>query len=529
MSEMVIADDGIDRSTWKPKHNPWLIALVVTLAAFMEVLDTTIVNVSLPHIAGSLSTTYDNATWALTSYLAANAVVLTISGWLGRVLGRKRYFLICIGMFTLSSFLCGMAGSLGELIIFRLMQGFFGGGLQPNQQSIILDTFPPDKRGAAFGLTAMATVVAPILGPSLGGWITDNYSWRWVFYLNVPIGIVTIFAVMLLVEDPPWEKKRKERVDVIGLTLITIGLGCLEVMVDRGEDADWFGSTSICWMAFFAFVGIVGAIIWLLKSKNPIVDLRAFKDRNFAVSSILMAGLGGCLYASAIIVPQFSQEIMGYTAFLSGLVLTPGGIVIIILLPIVGRIINFVPMRYVIAFGFFWMGCAMFISAHLTPTLDFEHLVLFRIAQTACLAFLFVPLSTIAFMTISAKYNADASALFSMVRNVLGALCISGATALVTETRQADQAHIVHHMSPLNQPYNEYLAHMKAVAQQLGYAAQDQATFAMASLYKDFQKQVAILAYNDVFMIIGFCAFLFVPICFLLDGYTAKKKKRKSK
>lgn len=527
MSEMVVADDGIDRSGWKPKYNPWLIAVVVTLAAFMEILDTTIVNVSLPHIAGSLSTTYDNATWALTSYLAANAVVLTISGWLGRVLGRKRYFIICILMFTVSSFLCGMAGSLGELIIFRLMQGFFGGGLQPNQQSIILDIFPPEKRGAAFGLTAMATVVAPILGPSLGGWITDNYSWRWVFYLNVPIGIFTVFAVMMLLEDPPWEKKRKECVDVIGLTLITMGLGCLEVMVDRGENADWFGSFDIRLMGVFAFIGIVGAIFWLLKAKNPVVDLHVFKDRNFAVSSILMAGLGGCLYASAIIVPQFSQQVVGYTAFLSGLVLTPGGIVIIFLLPIVGRIINVVPMRYVIAFGFFWMGSAMFFSAHLTPTLDFDHLVLFRVAQTACLAFLFVPLSTIAFMTIPAKYNADAAALFSMVRNVLGALCISGATALVTQTRQADQARIVHTMSPLNQPFNEYLAHMKAVAQQAGYAAQDQASVAMRYLYTDFQKQVAILAYNDVFMIIGFCAFLLVPICFLLDGYTAKKKKEK--
>ncbi|EHD14276.1 multidrug ABC transporter [Commensalibacter intestini A911] len=527
MSEMVVADDGIDRSGWKPKYNPWLIAVVVTLAAFMEILDTTIVNVSLPHIAGSLSTTYDNATWALTSYLAANAVVLTISGWLGRVLGRKRYFIICILMFTVSSFLCGMAGSLGELIIFRLMQGFFGGGLQPNQQSIILDIFPPEKRGAAFGLTAMATVVAPILGPSLGGWITDNYSWRWVFYLNVPIGIFTVFAVLMLLEDPPWEKKRKERVDVIGLTLITMGLGCLEVMVDRGENADWFGSFDIRLMGVFAFIGIVGAIFWLLKAKNPVVDLHVFKDRNFAVSSILMAGLGGCLYASAIIVPQFSQQVVGYTAFLSGLVLTPGGIVIIFLLPIVGRIINVVPMRYVIAFGFFWMGSAMFFSAHLTPTLDFDHLVLFRVAQTACLAFLFVPLSTIAFMTIPAKYNADAAALFSMVRNVLGALCISGATALVTQTRQADQARIVHTMSPLNQPFNEYLAHMKAVAQQAGYAAQDQASVAMRYLYTDFQKQVAILAYNDVFMIIGFCAFLLVPICFLLDGYTAKKKKEK--
>ncbi|MDI2090648.1 DHA2 family efflux MFS transporter permease subunit [Commensalibacter oyaizuii] len=524
----VATTQSIDRSQWKPGHNPWVVAVVVTLAAFMEVLDTTIVNVSLPHIAGSLSTTYDNATWSLTSYLAANGIVLTISGWLGRVLGRKRYFLICIAMFTFSSFLCGMASSLGELVIFRLMQGFFGGGLQPNQQSIILDTFPPEKRGAAFGLTAMATVVAPILGPSLGGWITDNYSWRWVFFLNIPVGIITVILVIMLVEDPPWAKKRKERVDVIGLSLITLGLACLEVMVDRGEDADWFGSTFICWLGVFAVIGIVGAIIWLLKAENPVVDLRVFKDRNFAVSSVLMAGLGGCLYASAIIVPQFSQEVVGYTAFLSGLVLTPGGIVIVFLIPLVGRMINYVQIRYVIALGFLIMGAAMFYSAHLTPTLDFRHLVYYRITQTASLAFLFVPLSTIAFMTIPVKYNSDASALFSMIRNVLGALCISGATALVTETKQINQAHTVHWMTPFHQPYNEYLAQMKATAQQMGYATQEQATVALNYLYKDFEKQVSILAYNDVFMVVGICAFALVPICFLLDGYTARKKKNKN-
>ncbi|AYN87219.1 DHA2 family efflux MFS transporter permease subunit [Commensalibacter melissae] len=516
------------KEEWKPKHNPWLIAIVVTLAAFMEILDTTIVNVSLPHIAGSLSTTYDNATWSLTSYLAANGIVLTISGWLGRILGRKRYFLICIFMFAVSSFLCGIANSLAQLVLFRLMQGFFGGGLQPNQQSIILDTFPPDKRGAAFGLTAIATVVAPVLGPSLGGWITDSYSWRWIFFLNVPVGIITVFAVAMLVDDPPWARKRSERIDYIGVSLITLGLGCLEVMVDRGENADWFGSVFICWLGFFSVIGIIGAIIWLLYTEKPVVDLKVFKDRNFAISSILMAGLGGCLYASAVIVPQFTQQIIGYTAFLSGLVLTPGGIAIIILIPVIGKVINVVQIRYVIAMGFFLFGCALFYSANLVPNSDFLHLVMYRISQSVCLAFLFVPLSTIAFMTIEEKYNADASALFSMTRNVLGALCISGATALITERRQVNQAHMVHWMSPFYQPFNDYLAHMRAVAQQLGYATQDQAETAMKYLYQDFIKQVAILAFNDVFMILGCLAFLLVPFCFFLDGYTAKKKKADS-
>lgn len=510
--------------SWKSSHNPWLVAVVVTLAAFMEILDTTIVNVSLPHIAGSLSTTYDNATWSLTSYLAANGIVLTISGWLGRVLGRKRYFLICIFMFSVASFLCGIADSLGELVVFRLVQGFFGGGLQPNQQSIILDTFPPEKRSAAFGLTAIATIVAPVLGPTLGGWITDNYSWRWIFFINVPIGILTVIAVMLLVEDPPWARKRRERVDYIGLSLITLGLGCLEVMVDRGEDADWFGSNFICWMAFFAFVGIVGAIIWLSYARNPVVDLRIFKDRNFAICTVLMGGVGAILYGSAVIVPQLAQQIMGYTAFLSGLILTPGAIAIIVLIPIIGKIMHSVQIRYVIAMGFFLMGCGLFYSAHLVPYLDFKNLVIFRVCQTATLAFLFVPLSTIAFMTIPQKYNGDGAALFSMIRNVLGALSISGATALITDSRQIRQAYLVQYMTPLHQPYNEYLNRMTAAAQQWGYAIQDQSNAAMQYLYKDFIKQGAILAYNDVFMLIGICAFALVPICFLLDRHKAGSK-----
>lgn len=505
------------KTEWKPSHNPWLIAVVVTLAAFMEVLDTTIVNVSLPHIAGNLSTTYDDATWTLTSYLAANGIVLTISGWLGRVLGRKRYFLICILAFSFASFLCGIATSLPELIIFRLLQGFFGGGLQPNQQSIILDTFPPEKRGAAFALTAVATIVAPVIGPTLGGWITDNYSWRWIFFINVPVGILTTFAIAAIVDDPPWAKKQKSSIDVVGLSLITIGLGCLEVMVDRGEDDDWFGSTFICWMGVFAAIGIIGAIIWLLKTDKPIVDLRVFKDRNFAVGTFLIGALGAVLYAAAVIVPQFAQQVLGYTAYLSGLVLSPGGIAIIILIPFVGKLMKYFQTRYIIAFGFFAMGCAMFYSAHLTPDLDFFHLVMYRMSQSAVLAFLFVPISTIAYATLPAKMNGDAAALFSMSRNVIGSLSISGATAIITEFRQARQAHTVHWLTPYHEPYNQYLAQAQQVASDTGVAQSAQQATAMHVLYEDFMKQVAILAYNDAFWLFGMAALCVVPFCFLLS------------
>lgn len=503
---------------WKPKHNPWTVALIVTMAAFMEILDTTIVNVSLPHIAGSLSSTYDDATWTLTAYLVANGIVLTISGWLGKVFGRKRYFMVCIVMFTVSSFLCGMATSLSELIIFRMMQGFFGGGLQPNQQSIILDSFPPEKRAAAFGLTAIATVVGPVIGPTLGGWITDNFSWRWIFFINVPFGIVTTLGVAAMVEDPPWARKRKAPIDVIGISLITLGFSCLEVMVDRGEDADWFGSTFIRVMGVLAVLGIGGAVLWLLHTDKPAVDLRVFKDRNFAVGTAMMGAMGALLYASAIIVPQFAQQVMGYTATLSGLILSPGGIAVIILIPIVGRLMSFTSVRNVIALGFGLMGVSLFFSAHLAPALDFRHLVLYRMSQTACLAFLFVPLSTIAYSTIPERLNADASALFSMSRNVLGSLAISGATALLTERKQAHQSYMTQWMTPYHQPYNDYLTQAQNAGMNRGMTEDTARAVAQHVQYQEFSRQVSMLTYNEVFMILGIGAFLCVPFCFLFSN-----------
>jgi DHA2 family multidrug resistance protein len=295
-------------AAWKPAANPWLIAIVVTLAAFMEVLDTTIVNVALPHIAGTMSASYDEATWTLTSYLVANGIVLPISGFFGRVLGRKRYFMVCIVAFTICSLLCGIATNLMQLIVFRLLQGFFGGGLQPNQQSIILDTFPPEQRSRAFSISAIAIVVAPVMGPTLGGWITDNFSWRWVFLLNVPVGIVTSLAVMQLVEDPPWRNQNggKVSIDYIGITLIAVGLGCLQVMLDRGEDDDWFSSPVIRTFGVLAVAGIVGAIYWLLYTKKPVVNLACMKDRNFALGCLTMAGFAMMLYGSAVLVPQLA-------------------------------------------------------------------------------------------------------------------------------------------------------------------------------------------------------------------------------
>jgi DHA2 family multidrug resistance protein len=476
------ADAASDRA-WKPKSNPWLIAVVVTLAAFMEILDTTIVNVSLPHIAGTVSVSYDDATWALTSYLVANGIVLTISGWLSRLLGRKRYFLICIAMFTVCSFLCGLANNLAELVIFRLLQGFFGGGLQPNQQSIILDTFEPAKRGQAFSVVAIAVIFAPVIGPTLGGFITDTYSWRWIFFINIPVGILAFFAVLNMVEDPPWVKREhlqgNKSIDYIGVSLITIGLGCLQVMLDRGEDEDWFGSSFI----------VTGAI----------------------------------LYSSNVIIPQLAQQQLGYTAELAGLILSPGAALIILLIPLVGKLLlPNVQTRFIIAFGFVTLGSScVFADLHIVPDLSFNELALIRCFQTLGLAFLFVPNSTIAYSTLPKQLNGDGSALFVMLRNVSGAVGISLAGAMITERTQVHHAYLSQHLTAQSHAYQDLISKNEAALRTLGRAPGALAHQAELLVYKSLSAQAAFQGYMDVFGMIAVIAFCTVPLAFLFRGTKA--------
>ncbi len=507
--------NGGDRQ-WKPRANPWLIAVTVTLAAFMEVLDTTIVNVSLPHIAGSLASSYDDATWALTSYLVANGIVLTISGWLSTVLGRKRYFTICIVAFTACSFLCGIASSLDELILFRLLQGFFGGGLQPSQQAIVVDTFPPEKRSQAFALTTIATVVAPVLGPTLGGYITDQFSWRWIFFINIPVGLGTALAVIALIEDPPWARKRRQSVDYIGLSLITLGLGCLQIMMDRGEDEDWLGSPFIRIMAVGALIGIVGAIAWLLVARKPVVDVYVFADRNFAVGTLMIGAVGFLLYSSAVLIPQFAQQVLGYTAWLAGLILSPGGIAVIVLIPLVVLMMKYIATRYIIMAGFAIMGASFVYCSRIVPNIDFRTLMFMRAAQTAGLAFLFAPISTIAFASLRREQSGDAAALNTMFRNVFGSVGISTGTALVQQSTQARSSHLSAWMTPLYPPFQALQEQYERTLIGLGRAAKMAQQEATAQIYQVFREQSQVLAYNDVYLLFAVLAFCMVPFGLLL-------------
>jgi DHA2 family multidrug resistance protein len=474
--------------------------------------------VALPHIAGSMSASNDEATWTLTSYLVANGIVLPISGWLGNVFGRKRYFLMCIAGFTVCSFLCGIADSLWQLVMFRLLQGFFGGGLQPNQQSIILDTFEPAKRSQAFSVVAIATVVAPVLGPTLGGLITDNASWRWIFFINIPIGLFALFAVAALVEDPPWANKGSKHVDAIGLGLIALGLGSMQIALDRGEDDDWLGSGFIRVFVVLAVVGILGAVAWLLTAKRPVVNLRVFADRNFAVGCVMMALMGGVLYSSAVVIPQLAQAVLGYTSTLAGYILSPGAVVLIMVIPIVGRVMPVVQTRFLILIGFVILGLSLVFSAGLTPDIDFLTLTLMRIAQTVGLAFLFVPISTISFATLPKEQNADGAALNTMFRNVAGSIGISVATAAVTGRTQVRMAHLAPHLTPLDQPYVQLLHQDTQTLIAQGQSAATAGTAAMGLIYQTLRTQASVLAYSDVFWYCAVLAFAAAPMALLFTG-----------
>jgi DHA2 family multidrug resistance protein len=512
-------------NAWRPAANPWLIAVVVTLAAFMEVLDTTIVNVALPHIAGTLSASYDQATWALTSYLVANSIVLPISGFFARLLGRKRYFVICIAAFTVCSFLCGISRNMPELIVFRILQGFFGGGLQPNQQSIILDTFPPAQRSRAFSLTAVATVVAPVFGPTIGGWITDNFSWRWVFLINVPIGVLTTFAVMSLVEDPPWVKKQSNvSIDYIGISLIAITFAAFQIMLDRGEDADWFQSAFIRTFAALAAVAAAGAIGWLLYTRKPVVDIRVLKDRNFALGCGAIACFAVILYGSAVLIPQLAQQHLGYTALLAGLVLSPGALAIIFLIPLISLSMPYVQTRLILALGFLVLGSAMLFSRNIPPDVGFGHLVLVRATQSLGIGFLFVPASVLAYLTVPQALQGDATALFTMFRNVAGSVGISLSTAAIQMRTQVHMAYLSSNLSQANPNLRSTLSRLATAVQNLGTSASDATRAAMNQTYQTLIAQAGFLAYKDVFLYCALLAFAFVPLAFLFSPMKATRK-----
>jgi len=509
-----------DAAPWRPSHNPWLIAVVVAMAAFMEVLDTSIANVALPYMAGNLGASNDESTWVLTSYLVSNAIVLPISGWLAATFGRKRFFMSCLAIFTLSSLLCGLAPSLFALLMFRVLQGAGGGGLQPMAQGILADAFPPQQRGLAFALYGITTIIAPTIGPTAGGWITFNYSWRWIFLINLPVGVLALSLVYRLIEDPPYLSRRNGagvRLDYIGIALLALGVGALQVMLDKGQEEDWLGSRFILTLAIVATVCLAALVIWEWLRPDPIVEVRLFRNFNYASANLMMFTLGILLFSSLVLMPQFLQTLLGYTAELAGLVLSGGAVVLLFAMPVVGQLTTKVQARYIIAFGWFCLALAMnYSTKRIDLLISFSSATWLRVAQVAGLGFLFVPITLVSYVGIPSEKNNAVAGMINFMRNIGSSVGTSMVTTLIARRAQFHQATLVGHTAAGNQPFENAMHGLAARLAESGMSPPDAQTQASARIYRAVQAQAATLAYIDTFWLLAVGASIMFALSFLL-------------
>lgn len=512
---------------WSPSrsaagpYNPWLIIAIISIPTFMEVLDTSIANVSLQYIAGGLSISTDQATWVLTSYLVANAIVIPISGWLSDTIGRKRYFMISIALFTVSSLLCGIAPNLSTLVLARLAQGIGGGGLAPVEQSILADTFPPEKRGMAFAAFAIVVVVGPVLGPTLGGLITENTSWHWVFLINVPVGIIALVLVQLLVDEPAQVKKDRAnknrngiRIDYIGVMLVALGLGFLEYTADRGEREDWFSSPMIVISAIIAGVSLLALVFWELNHDDPVVDLRMLKNRNFAMVLLVMMVTGMVLFSTTQLIPQMLQQVMGYSALDAGLAMTAGGVATLLMVPIAGKLTGKVDVRILLIGAFTIQAFALWRMTHLTSEISFGDAATARLVSAAGLPFLFVPISAVAYVGLRQDQTAQASSLSNVFRNLGGTLGISTSQTLLAGQLQIHQSRLAEAAQPLNPNYADWLSQ----AQSALAGASDTAGSAMGVLYQTVQRQASMQAFISVYWILMWIVIIVTPSVLLMKS-----------
>ena len=503
--------------------NPWVIALVVALTTFMEVLDISIANVSLRHIAGDLSAGQDESTWVLTSYLVSNAIVLPISGWFAFVVGRRRFYLWCVLIFTFSSLLCGLAPTLPLLILFRTLQGAGGGGLQPISQAILADTFPPAKRGMAFAVYGITTVLAPAIGPTLGGWITDNFSWRWVFFINVPVGIFAFWLSNRLVWDPPHlreaqiaMRKRGFKIDYWGFALLALGFGCLQVVLDKGQQDDWFESSFILQFAIISAVTLVILPFWELRQRDPMIDISLLKSRNFLISNILMFALGFVLFGSTLLLPLFLQTLLNYSATQAGLAISPGGLAILFVMPVIGMLVSRVDVRKLIIFGLLTSGGALFLFARMDLQVDYWTVALIRVLQAVGLGFLFIPINTAAFTGIPMLKSSSASAIINLSRNLGGSFGIALTASYLARQEQRHQNYLGAHVDLTQGNTAGFLDGLTRHFIDMGSTAVDATRQATGVLYATVIKQATMLAFLDAFQMLGLFFLVLIPACFLL-------------
>jgi MFS transporter, DHA2 family, multidrug resistance protein len=514
---------------WSPErsaaggHNPYLIAFVVSIATFMEVLDTTIANVALRYIAGGLAVGIDESTYVITSYLVANAVVLSISGWLSTVLGRKRFYMICVATFTVASLLCGFAWSLQSLVLFRILQGIGGGGMATSEQAILADSFPPAKRGQAFAIYGIAVVVAPVIGPTLGGWITDTYSWHWVFLINVPMGLLSLFLVGTLVKEPSGAEEEREallkkglRVDYLGFVFVAIGLGSLEFVLDEGQRNDWFGSNMILSFALLSAVCLLALIPWELTRKDPIVDISLLGRRQFGACFLVMLGTGAVLIATTQMLPQLLQTELNYTAMLAGLALSPGGIVTMIMMPIVGRLVGIVQPKYLIVVGASIVALTMWYLTGLTGDITYGYAAFSRVMLGCGLPFLFLPVTTASYDGVPPDRTNQASALINVARNLGGSMGVALAQSMLAQRQQFHQSRLIEHVAPSDIGYQQTIDAMTRFFQSQGSNASDAASQAIAWVGQTLQRQIDLLAYIDVFWLLMVVGIIMIPVALII-------------
>jgi MFS transporter, DHA2 family, multidrug resistance protein len=517
-----LAELHYDEANWTPSHNPWLVALTVTMATFMEVLDTSIANVALPHMAGSLGASEEEATWVLTSYLVSSAVILPISGWLMQRMGRKRFYMTCVVLFTACSLLCGLAPSLPLLVFFRVLQGIGGGGLAPSEQAILADTFPASKRGQAFAVYGMAVVVAPAIGPTLGGWITDNFNWHWIFFINLPVGLISLFLTQRMVEDPPYLKEERSkppgRVDFLGLGLISIGVGCLEFVLDKGQEKDWFGDTTILTFAILAGCLLVTFVWWEWRHEDPIVDIRLLKNRNFGTAVGLQFVLGMVLFGTTVLIPQFLQILLGYTAERAGMVLSPGALVLMLTMPIAGRIVGsskFDP-RLLVAVGYGITALGLFNLTRLDLGVSFGQVTLWRAYQVMGLSFVFIPISTLNYLGVPRTKNNQISSFSNFARNIGGSVGTALLTTFLERTQQTHISTLGAHAQAGGMQYSQFVDAMKFALMRLGQGSDAAARLAMGNAWQVLNRQAQMLSYQNAFWGMSLIVACLVPLPFVM-------------
>ncbi len=515
-----MSDAAQHEEEWRPRHNPWAIALTVTLATFMEVLDTSIANVALPHIAGSLGASQEEATWVLTSYLVSSAVILPISGWLSNRIGRKRFYMTCVALFTVCSVLCGFAPSLPILIFARILQGLGGGGLAPSEQAILADTFSVAKRGQAFALYGMAVVVAPAIGPTLGGYITDNFNWHWIFFINLPIGLVSLWLSNRMVEDPPQMKERMKQklpIDFTGLALVASGVGCLEFFLDKGQEKDWFGDPMIRVVAITASILLVAFVVWEWRHPDPIVDLKLLANRNFGTAVFLQLILGMVLFSSTVLIPQYLQTLLGYTAERAGMVLSPAGFVMMVMMFVAGRSLGWkIDPRLTVAFGYTATALGIYNLTRLSLDSSFGTVTLWRMAQVAALPLIFIPISTLNYVGVPRSKSNQISSLSNFARNLGGSMGTALLTTFLARTAQTHQQQLGANVIAGSLPYTSYIARVAGVFRDGGMSAVQSTQMAAGYAYQQLLRQSSMLAYKNAFALMAAVIVMLTPLPFLM-------------